>query len=44
MPAYDFDDKYTGGTWTATDGKYINDIRDYEDATEDQNNVLLWIT
>ena len=28
--------------WTATDGKYINDIRDYEDATEDQNNVLLW--
>ena len=42
MPAYDFDDKYTGGTWTATDGKYINDIRDYEDATEDQNNVLLW--
>ncbi len=41
MPSADFDDKYTAGSWN-NNGKYINDIRDYEKATEDQNNVLLW--
>ena len=46
MPAVDFGHYYTEGGATPDDNwtgdKYIQDIRDVEDATNDENVVLLW--